>query len=445
MITYYSFYQKEPLRIRIRRRQSSMKRRFLILGIGAIVCFGSLFPPVANTAHAVQVNKELENKKKDIQNKRSKVQSEINEAKDKVSEINAEQAAVESEKKRLDFAVADTSAQIREKEAQIEDVKKEIKRLQDEIAVLKEQIKKRDELLKERVRSIQENGGVINYLDVLLGAQSFSDFISRVSAVTTFLEADRDLISMHQADKALLDSTEAEVQKQLDGLSKKLIELEGMKKKLNNQIAEKNKLLSHLNKQEEEMHEELHEMEDADAILAAQEKAMKRELDAWNKKQQELAEQNKNPGGNSGSSIGTPPPITSGIFMKPTTGRLTSNFGHRWGTFHSGIDIGKGGRPEAVPIVAAASGTVIRANYDRSYGNVVMITHVIDGKVMTTVYGHLESIHISNGQSVEKGQMLGYMGNTGNSTGPHLHFEIHHGPWNGGRTNSVDPLRYVSY
>ncbi|MEH7523216.1 M23 family metallopeptidase, partial [Bacillus sp. JJ1503] len=94
---------------------------------------------------------------------------------------------------------------------------------------------------------------------------------------------------------------------------------------------------------------------------------------------------------------------------------------------------------------AAAAGSVIRANYDRSYGNVVMITHVIDGQVMTTVYGHMESLSVSNGTRVEKGQMLGYMGSTGHSTGPHLHFEIHHGPWNGSRTNAVNPLKYVSY
>lgn len=422
-----------------------MKRKILILGIGAIVSFGSLFTPVSNTAHAVEVNKQLENKKKDIQNKRSNIQSEINETEAKVSENNAEQEAVEKEKKRLDFAIADTNAQIREKETQIEDAKKEIKRLQEEIAVLKEQIQKRDKLLKERARSIQENGGVINYLDVLLGAQSFGDFISRVNAVTTFMQADRDLIKMHQEDKASLDSAEAEVQKQLDSLSANLTELEGMKKKLDIQSAEKDKLLSYLKQKAEEMHEDLHEMEDQEAILAAQEKAMKREIDAWNKKQRELEEQRKKQAANSGSSVGAPPTITNGTFMNPTTGRLTSNYGHRWGTLHSGIDIGKGGRTEAVPVVAAASGTVIRANYDRSYGNVVMMTHVIDGQVMTTVYGHLESIHVSNGQSVEKGQMVGYMGNTGNSTGPHLHFEIHHGPWNGSRSNSVNPLKYVSY
>ncbi|MBY0121233.1 murein hydrolase activator EnvC [Bacillus sp. S/N-304-OC-R1] len=420
-----------------------MKRKFLILGIGFIVGYGSLFSPVSNTAYAVQTNKQLENKKKDVQNKRSTIQSEISDTQSKVDQINAEQAATAAEIKKLDFAVADTNTQIREKEAQIEEAKTEIQKLQEEIAILKDQIQKRDELLKERVRSIQENGGVISYLDVLLGAQNFGDFITRVSAVTTFMQADRDLLRTHQEDKAVLDQKEAEMKKQLDDLNQKKAQLEEMKKKLQVQVAEKNKLLAHLNAQEEKMHEELHELEDQEAILAAQEKAIKREIEAWNKRQRELEEQRKKQAAN--GTVGQMPTVTNGTFMNPTTGSLTSGFGQRWGTFHSGIDIGKGGRTGSVPIVAAASGTVIRANYDRSYGNVVMITHVIDGQVMTTVYGHMESLSVSNGQSVEKGQMLGYMGSTGHSTGPHLHFEIHHGGWNGSRTNAVNPLKYVSY
>lgn len=425
-----------------------MKQRFLTLGIGIILGCSSLLMPMSSTANAA-TNKQLEEKKKAIQEKRSNVQSEISQKKDDLVQIGEEKSAVQKELDKLELTIADTENKIKEKEAQIATAKEEIKKLQQEIAILKEQIKKRDELLKERIRSIQENGGVINYLDVLLGAQSFSDFINRVSAVTSFMEADRDLLRMHQEDKALLDKKEAEAQKQLEELNKKLAELEGMKKKLDGQYVERNKLLEELKEQEKDMHEELLEFEDEAAILAAQEKAIKREIEAWNKRQRELEEQRKKQAekqkNNQGNKVGAAPEMTNGVFMNPATGRLTSHYGQRWGRLHSGIDIGKGGRTEAVPIVAAASGEVIKANFDRSYGNVVMITHVIDGQVMTTVYGHMESLSVSNGQRVEKGQLLGYMGNTGHSTGPHLHFEIHHGPWNGSRSNSVNPLKYVNY
>ncbi len=420
-----------------------MKRKLLILGIGAIICFGSLLPPVANTAHAVGTNKQLEDKKKDLQNKRSNVQSEIKETKNEIQEINEKQAVTKAEIKRLDFLVAETNQQIREKEAQIEEANEEIERLQAEIEALKEQIKKRDTLLKERVRTIQENGGVINYIDVLLGAQSFGDFVSRVSAVTTFLEADRDLIRKHQEDKASLDNKEAEAQAKLTALNEKKAELEELLRKSEQQSKEKDNLLKIYNEQEKEKQEELNKFEDEAGILADQIKAAELEIKAWEKKQRELEAARKRQAAN--GKVGAIPTITNGTFMNPTTGSLTSHFGKRWGAFHSGIDIGKNGRTGSIPVVAAAEGTVIRASYDRSYGNVVMITHMIDGKVMTTVYAHLESYSVSNLQRVEKGQPLGYMGNTGNSTGPHLHFEIHNGAWNGSRTNAINPLKYVSY
>ena len=73
-----------------------------------------------------------------------------------------------------------------------------------------------------------------------------------------------------------------------------------------------------------------------------------------------------------------------------------------------------------------------------------MITHIVDGAVWTTVYAHLSKIQVSVGQSVSKGQQIGLMGSTGRSTGPHLHFEIHNGPWKSGRPYALNPLKYIN-
>jgi murein DD-endopeptidase MepM/ murein hydrolase activator NlpD len=129
--------------------------------------------------------------------------------------------------------------------------------------------------------------------------------------------------------------------------------------------------------------------------------------------------------------------------MRPANGPVTSEFGARWGKFHYGIDIGK--RGSSVPVVAAADGYVFRSYYSDSYGNVVFITHVIDGQVYTTVYAHLESRLVGEGQTVSKGQMIGYMGNTGRSFGAHLHFEIHRGPWTPSKSNAVNPRNYINF
>lgn len=96
-----------------------------------------------------------------------------------------------------------------------------------------------------------------------------------------------------------------------------------------------------------------------------------------------------------------------------------------------------------MPIVAAADGVVIRSELSSSYGNVVYLSHRINGKTYTTVYAHMSSRSVSNGQTVKQGTQLGFMGNTGQSYGQHLHFELHLGEWNVGKTNAVDPSPYI--
>jgi len=139
--------------------------------------------------------------------------------------------------------------------------------------------------------------------------------------------------------------------------------------------------------------------------------------------------------------IGDLPPITDGMFMRPTTGRITSHFGQRWGRFHSGLDIAK---PGDVAVVASADGVVSKSYYSPAvYGHVVMIVHNINGKTYETLYAHMRNRAVSEGQTVAKGTYIGKMGSTGDSTGQHLHFEIHNGRWNSARSNAVNPLLFI--
>lgn len=139
------------------------------------------------------------------------------------------------------------------------------------------------------------------------------------------------------------------------------------------------------------------------------------------------------------------------MFIRPCEGRLTSPFGMRMHqsikSLHQGIDVALAG---TVPIYAAASGEVSRVYKDGAfgtYGNVVFIKHVINGKNYETVYAHLRSYSVKVGQKLTSGQQIGIMGNTdgksGRSTGQHLHFEINIPSWNQ-KLNTVDPLNYIS-
>ncbi|GLO68312.1 MULTISPECIES: peptidoglycan DD-metalloendopeptidase family protein [Oceanobacillus] len=137
------------------------------------------------------------------------------------------------------------------------------------------------------------------------------------------------------------------------------------------------------------------------------------------------------------------PVISDGTFTRPTAGVVTSRYGNRNGGFHYGIDLG--GTEGVSPIVAAANGTVSRAYYSDSYGHVVFIKHNINGKAYETIYAHLYGYFVSEGQKVNKGEQIGLLGNTGRSTGPHLHFEIHSGSWTIGKENAINPERMISF
>lgn len=128
------------------------------------------------------------------------------------------------------------------------------------------------------------------------------------------------------------------------------------------------------------------------------------------------------------------------VFKFPTQGRVSSNFDVRWGKMHYGLDIAASG---TVPIQAAAAGTVVKSYFSQSYGNVVFLSHTIQGKLYTTVYAHMSNRAVNVGDKVSVGQFLGNMGNTGDSYGQHLHFELHNGAWNYEKTNAVDPLPYL--
>ncbi|MBO4954645.1 MAG: peptidoglycan DD-metalloendopeptidase family protein, partial [Clostridia bacterium] len=130
----------------------------------------------------------------------------------------------------------------------------------------------------------------------------------------------------------------------------------------------------------------------------------------------------------------TPPrTMATGSFVRPCSGYLTSRFGYRWGRSHNGIDIGAS---TGTPIYAADGGVITMSGWNGGYGKMIVINHE-NGYV--TYYAHCSRLLYSSGKRVAKGDVIAYVGNTGNSTGPHLHFEVR---LNGSPRN---PLNYVSY
>jgi Peptidase family M23 len=132
--------------------------------------------------------------------------------------------------------------------------------------------------------------------------------------------------------------------------------------------------------------------------------------------------------------------VSSNNFIKPTEGTLSSGFRTSQRPDHQGIDLSQN---DGKKVVASAAGTISKSYYSSSYGNVIFIKHNIGGREYETVYAHLLSRSVSAGDSVYQGQLIGRVGSTGDSTGPHLHFEIHQPYWTSSKTYAVNPLSYI--
>ncbi|WHX44433.1 peptidoglycan DD-metalloendopeptidase family protein [Bacillus pumilus] len=420
-----------------------MKRKLMMAGMAAFIGTTWLYiPGNENRAFAYQ---DLDQKRQQIEEKTSKTESTLKKKKSELAKLEKKESKLKKEIEKIDHKVSAATEKVAEKEKEVKQTKQEIKKLKKDIQVINDRIEKRKAIFKDRIRSMQKSGGTINYLDVLLGARSFSDFVGRVGAVTTIVEADKDMITEHENDLKLVEQKEAELNNQLSGLETSLKELEELKKDLSKQQKEKEKILGNVTDKKNHTHDELGKLENEQEILANQKAAVKseearRQKEEAKKAEQAAAEKSAPTPQSGGSDQVSDTPASSSGFIKPAAGRFSSGFGGRSGGNHFGLDIAAKG---TVSVVAAASGTVTNSSYSSSYGNVIFITHNINGQTFQTVYAHLSTRSVSTGQRVEQGQFLGYMGNTGQSHGQHLHFEIHKGLWNGAKSNAVNPAQYI--
>lgn len=386
---------------------------------------------------------DLKTKKNETERQKSSISNSINEKSSEIKTNENRQQQLLKQIGALDEKINDTNEKITVVMADIQVANKEIAELEAAIAILEEKIATRDALLRERMRAIQANGSV-SYLDVLLGANSFVDFIDRFSAVSTLMEADRQIMRDQKRDIELLEEQKLILENKKKKLEENKAKLESLRASLHDQKKEKNSLIDELEREQEKLKKEKVLLEEEYSEALKLDADLQKKIVAEQNRLAELARQQERKRRQEMSSQNIPV-VSSGTWTKPTNGRFTSGYGWRnlgYGAeFHYGIDLANS---VGTPIIAATDGVVSYAAPLSSYGNVVILTHSIDGQIFTSVYAHLSGFNVSAGQTVTKGQHIAAMGATGRVTGPHLHFEIHVGPWRGQGVGSVNPLRYVS-
>ena len=408
----------------------------------------------APMASAANLN-DLKNEQQQVEQKKNSLDATI-QNKNKALQANIEKQRVAVEKvQALAVEIAETNEKLATLANEIVVMNQEIDTLAASIAELERKIEERNLLLADRARAVQARGKV-TYIDVLLSSSSFTDFIDRFTAVNTLIDADRKIIEEQEADRERLEVEKAEMEQRKAALEAKKAEAESVKAKLAEQKAEQDRLIASLEEAEAKLKKERQQLEVAHDEAVNLSEALQSKIVAEQERIAEIARQQAAqaaaqsappPGASAPTAPTAPLPSTSaGTWTRPSSGPITS--GHGWrnigegNEYHYGLDIGS---PYGAPVVAAADGVVSHAAPLSTYGNLIMVTHSIEGQIYTTVYAHLSDFSVSQGQTVTKGQQIGSIGSTGRSTGPHLHFELHTGTWQGQRVNNINPMYYIPF
>ncbi len=344
------------------------------------------------SAAAAEEEETLEDKLTDIQSRMEEEQTKANEARVQIDNI--------SEKLRvIQERLAAANAQYKAVKDELDETERKLEENQAALEKAQEEMEKHMRILRRRLRDIYQNGQ-INYLDVLFGAKDFNDFVTRMELLKRVIKHDYDLIMEIKAQRALILTKKAELEKNKQDIEKLEQSARAKKQEIENTRAEEQAVLDRVTNERDLAEQAYQELLEASKEVERMIRQSRYRVSA----------------GAGGQS--------TGAMIWPISGPITSEFGWRthpiFGTsrFHSGLDIG-GDYGE--PVVAADGGVVIYAGWISGYGNAVIIDH---GGGISSLYGHNDSLTVSDGESVGRGQVIAYCGSTGNSTGPHVHFEV---------------------
>lgn len=269
----YTYVVKKQLELTIGRQGICVKKKLVILNTTLMLGLGSAFSSPSIEA------KTLNNQKVDIQNQRSSIQSSISKAEQQLNAVLEELAKLNAQIKRVDQAVIDNNKLMSKTEKDIKNTNDEVEKLKTEITIIQERIDKRTEILKQRAQVFQENNTSIGYIEVLLGATSFRDFIERVGAVTQIVEADQEIIKQHDADKKELEEKQQTVEKKLADLQDLKAELEEMRTVMDEQKKQNDELKKQLEGKRQELASLNNELKMKDSTLAAKEREIQNRIE----------------------------------------------------------------------------------------------------------------------------------------------------------------------
>ena len=382
-----------------------MKRKIVSIFLVIVLTFAMTISPVlAQTA----------------QERKEELEEQRNDVKEQKKEVTSQKKTVMEEISDLEDQITEYESQISSLNSKIKELKKSIEKNEKEITKLETEYEEKQEAFIERMVIMYEKGQT-TYLDALLSADSMVSFISSYYMINEMADADRTMMESIKQQKEKIEETKAKLEKEKKEITTSKTEIESKTAKLNSAKASKQSKVN---------------------SLTSEEKKLQAKLDEFNtaikKAEEEIKAAANKASGYQGSFSGTLSwPISTSSWGWNI---ITSGYGRRdqptsgASTNHKALDIGI----DSQPVYAPADGYVVMAERASGYGNFIMIKH---SSKLYTCFGHLSGYNVSAGQTVKRGQRIATSGNTGISTGPHLHFEV--------RTSSsyysrVNPLNYIS-
>jgi murein DD-endopeptidase MepM/ murein hydrolase activator NlpD len=394
--------------------------------IAAIITATLLSPSFAVFAE----DEDLQNQLSDVQGRMAEQAQKKNDAEAVIGNVFEKLRVIQE---NLDGAVKD----YKELASQLADTDQKISSLQKELDQKQAKLTSREGVFSKRVRDIYMHGQ-LSYIDVVLGAKNFDDFANRVELLRRIVDSDMELITSIRDERDQITAAKQTLETEREKQAKLKEDAAKKKDEIEQHKGEQQGFLRQAQNDKATAQEAYDELEAASQSIG--EMLRQRAADRANAQAQASAGPSDSGDGSSsdGGSYDSYQPVSgSGAMIWPVNGVITSPFGYREhpifgrAILHSGIDIGV---DYGTPVHAADSGVVVDAGWISGYGYAVVIDH---GNGLSTLYGHNESLAVSSGQSVSQGQVIAYAGSTGNSTGPHVHFEV--------RSNGdpVDPSAYL--
>ena len=419
------------------KRNTARKVLCLVL---AVLILGSLVSGALIMTVGAASSKEIEKELVALREEQAELKKQSDALQTSINENQAKTQTLVEKKADIDQQMEMSRQTIENLNEQIQQYSLLIAQKQDELEQTEAEEARLNKQYKTRLRAMEETGK-ISYWSILFGASSFSDLLDKVNMINEIAESDKLMLQKMAEVAAQIASERADLETQMDELETAKSDLAEQQTALETQRAESDQLILQMSAEYDSLSEEYQNYEKLEDEMSAQIK--KTETEYFNALSKEeaarQAELNNNKVPSNGSSNSGSSSSTGGfLYPLPYAVPITDAYGYRIhplsGTYkwHNGVDLAAG---SGTAIYATKSGTVTSACYNEAYGYMVTINHA-DG--YSSLYGHMTNYIVSAGDYVTQGQTIGYVGSTGWSTGPHLHFTIY---YNGA---DVNPMNYVS-